>query len=261
MARAKTFLAVLASYSTVSANSRILLSNTDLICADTEEVAVFDIFLDQKAQDTGWQLTCDGKLLWNTPVNTLTSADASTWKSESSCIATNTTCYFDIFDASGDGISNEGFYALTYGAVTVAVYEYGTTNPFLKDTFCFGPNCETLPLELAEENNNKNANNDISNKGVNNTDNTQKSQNNQAAKIGGIVGGIVGILIILAAIAAVVKCRKNKVARGEASSKVEDSESTLSGNDHEKDNSSGINQNNIRIVKTGTDDGDSVDSV
>jgi hypothetical protein len=260
MIQAISLWAILASPSVFIVNSRILTSNTDLICAHTEEVAVFDIFLDQKAQDTGWQLTCDGKLFWNTPVNFLTSADASTWKSERTCIATNATCYFDIFDASGDGLSNEGFYALTYGAVTVAVYEYGSTKPFLKDSFCFGPSCENLPLELAEEQKSSEGDNsNIPEKGENNTDKTEQSQNNKAVKIGGIIGGVVGMLILLVAIALVFKRHRNNCARGHVGFKLdEDSKSTSSGNDHDNDNASGSNQNDIRIVKAGTDDGDSI---
>jgi hypothetical protein len=72
---------------------------------------------------------------------------AETWVEDFVCVATTDRCVFSITDSSGDGLLDDGWYSLTYGAATIAVYDY---TAFTQENYCFGSVCTELPLELAE---------------------------------------------------------------------------------------------------------------
>ena len=119
-------------------------------CGTLQERAVLEIQLDSKAHESGWLLVCNGETIWNIPTGLLNDYEG-TWIQESSCIDKNVTCNFTIFDAGGDGLIDDGFYSLSFGATTVAVSKYGIKEAFTDRSFCFGQDCAEPPLEIAEK--------------------------------------------------------------------------------------------------------------
>jgi hypothetical protein len=117
-------------------------------CLSNEEIAAFEINLDENSQESGWTLVCDGEVIWNVPSGSL-SDPSNTWIMESSCIAETSGCAFTITDSGEDGLTGDGFYSLTYGATTIAVSEYGKNVPFSERSVCFGIGCADPPLEQA----------------------------------------------------------------------------------------------------------------
>ena len=127
------------------------LFHDDYDCNDGFELAVLDFYTDANAQQNGWSLVCDnGEKVWDIQVGSLTHAEGS-WLTDSSCISTTSTCSFTFEDEAEDGLTGEGFVAFRYGATTLAVAEYGASMVFSDLTACFGPACDEIPLEVADE--------------------------------------------------------------------------------------------------------------
>lgn len=126
-----------------------------------EEMAVLDFLLDSNPEETGYKLVCDHRneddkteqvTVWDVEVGSLDPIAKETWVYDNTCVSKRSTCVFTVYDGSGDGLLGDGWFALRYGATTVAVSNYqGDNDPFTTDTYCFGPNCDTLPLERAED--------------------------------------------------------------------------------------------------------------
>ena len=126
--------------------------DTGVFCTDEEEEVTFDIILDENPLDNGWSLACDnGDVLWDVAPASIVNTTGS-WVTESACVATSLTCSFLLIDASGNGLTANGFYALRYGASTVASSEYGEAVVFSEEVFCFGPGCQKPLMEVFEEN-------------------------------------------------------------------------------------------------------------
>jgi hypothetical protein len=116
-------------------------------CADGRELFSMSILLDSTPLETGYSLVCNaGGDLWDVPTGSITSP-GETWVEDFVCVATTDHCVFSISDSSGDGFTDDGWYSLTYGAATIAVYDY---TAFTQETYCLGEGCTDLPLELAE---------------------------------------------------------------------------------------------------------------
>jgi hypothetical protein len=116
-------------------------------CADGSELFSISILLDSTPAETGYSLVClGGGVFWDVHAGSITSP-AETWVEDFVCVATTDLCLFSIADSSGDGFTDDGWYSLTYGATTIAVYDYSA---FTEETYCFGSGCTEIPLELAE---------------------------------------------------------------------------------------------------------------
>ena len=198
-----------------------------VFCTDEEEEVAFDIVLDENPLDNGWSLACDnGAILWDVAPGSIADATGE-WVTESACVAKTVTCTFLLTDASGDGLTVNGFYALRYGATTVAASEYGEAVVFAEEVFCFGPDCQQPALEDLDEqedvaetdttdSNAADGNNEGDTVGTNDTDETgtddvrdsvkidvaapttvEEHKMSTAALIGAVIGGAAGLLIVL----------------------------------------------------------------
>jgi len=190
----------------------------ELFCSDDEEEADFDIILDESPQDNGWLLVCDGVTVWEVYPGSLTEPFGS-WISEKACVARTATCEFTLTDTAGDGLTANGFYALIYGATTVAASEYGTAVSFDEMVHCFGPQCDEVPLELQpmdsqdrSDNGDGSSNEDNVADGVEIAldDDPQEETNKAAVVAGSVVGGVAAILLILILIWLIIQCKKKK---------------------------------------------------
>lgn len=125
-------------------------------CSLTEQHVVLEIQLDHNGNETGYKLICDDKTIWDKPVGSL-SSKSSGWQIEQSCIRKSASiCNFTIFDSGEDGFSNNGvngggFFTLLLDATTVAYSEYGKVAPFAQQSFCFGLDCTTTPIEQKDD--------------------------------------------------------------------------------------------------------------
>jgi len=200
----------------------------DEYCADDEEQAVFDLYLDSTPDETGWKLVCDddnGNAVWDSPVGSLSLDLANSWVSETACISKESTCTMTIYDGAGDGFAEDGWYALRYGATTVAVYNYqGENEPFSEDTFCFGPECEELPLERAEDQEQQAWEDDIipededpvpdedQSPTTSTTPEESDSSDNTNKIVGGILGIVLGLIVLIGVAALISRSRKREYA-------------------------------------------------
>jgi hypothetical protein len=119
-------------------------------CANGEELVVLNILLDSTPEQTGYSLVCDMSDLWEKTADT---AEPDSWLTDTVCVPESAQCTFSISDSASDGLLDGGWYSLTFGATTVAVYDY---TPFTENTYCFGQGCTTAdpalaPLEVLEE--------------------------------------------------------------------------------------------------------------
>lgn len=149
-----TSLSILFAMLALASNSKVCAAQTSSDNLQCNEV-VLDVLLDTNPHETGWKLVCDNETetqtLWDVPIGSLTPGSAEEWVQSIACIPNNSNCVFTIMDQSGDGLLRYGWYSLTVGATTVAAYEYGSNKPFLEETFCFGPECDQVPLELQDD--------------------------------------------------------------------------------------------------------------
>jgi hypothetical protein len=118
----------------------------DVECADGRELFAMSILLDATPLETGYSLVCASGDLWDVPAGSITSP-ADTWVEDFACVDITDRCIFSITDSSGNGLFDDGWYSLTYGATTIAVYDY---TAFTEETYCFGSGCDGLPLELVD---------------------------------------------------------------------------------------------------------------
>ena len=146
----KSTLALLCLPTMVAASASALAARElmpQVECANGRELFSVNILLDSTPAETGYSLVCmTGGDLWDVPTGSITSP-AETWVEDFVCVATTDHCVFSITDSSGDGFTDDGWYSLTYGATTIAVYDY---TAFTEETYCLGSACTELPLELAE---------------------------------------------------------------------------------------------------------------
>ena len=214
-------------------NRRLVM---DKFCANNEELATFDVLLDTDV--VSWKLICDDdNVVWKTR-GTVQAIDS--WLSEASCISKESTCIFTV-----DGATDDTWYALRYGATTIAVHNQDP-QVSKQEIMCFGPKCTEPALEVADEkqennenkqsdqkkddtkgNGNTDSNTDTEKDGSGQKDGTQKDANNhtnskgnvnennddkrqKAVLIGSIVGGILGLLLL---ILLVVYCCKRRRRR------------------------------------------------
>jgi hypothetical protein len=113
------------------------------------------IFFDGSPEDVAYRLICDGQTLWNKPAGSYLEAFDIIEETEP-CVNPVDKCLFAIWDARGDGLTagdeyGEGFFALNYGARSIAVYDgsagenakEGTSGGrYSERTYSFGPACE-----------------------------------------------------------------------------------------------------------------------
>jgi hypothetical protein len=143
------------------ASSLLLLLPSSLAedCFAGEEEVEFTLFLDEDStKEQGWTLQCGNDVpLWNVAVGDMAAKAAvgrgslrnSHYVRNTACVAASTsTCVFTIEDSYGDGLLWPGYYVLQWGATTVAVYD---RQPFEEQSYCFGVDCETQPVEVAQE--------------------------------------------------------------------------------------------------------------
>lgn len=128
-------------------------------CAIGEEEAVFTIVPDHDTrEETGWVMQCGSSVVWNVPMGYLVEITEEDFPfiQETACISTNATCVFTIEDDYGDGlVEGSGYYLLTYGATTIAVYNGQDGEEFFEKSVCFGPDCPDLdinpPFEIGHD--------------------------------------------------------------------------------------------------------------
>lgn len=135
------------SVSTVNAQDNT--ANENRTCASNQEHAILDVQVDENASETGWLLICDGVSVWDVPVGSLSDSMPGSWIHLDYCPVANTNvCNFTLFDQGTDGfIGDYGFFSLMYGAQTIASSDFGSISPFTELKYCFGPTCDTPPLE------------------------------------------------------------------------------------------------------------------
>jgi hypothetical protein len=137
----------------VFASSLVLLVNaqdgTGSACPTGQDYAVLDVQVDEHAAETGWSLICDGVTVWDVSVGDLSDQAPGSWIHSEYCPVAITNIYnFTIIDQGQDGFTGDyGYFALKYGAQTIATSDYGTYNPFSQLKYCFGPTCDIPPLE------------------------------------------------------------------------------------------------------------------
>jgi hypothetical protein len=116
-----------------------------LECEDDEEMVAWDFLLDGKPEETGWNLICDGDASWNVPAGSYSGDSANSWVTQKMCVMKNVAlCTLTLSDTAGDGLDEDGWYSLTFGAKTIAVAsrgEDGEANTFSEASFCFGTEC------------------------------------------------------------------------------------------------------------------------
>ena len=215
----------------------------ELFCSDDEEEADFDIILDESPQDNGWLLVCDGVTIWEVYPGSLTDP-FGTWISEKACVARTATCEFTLTDTAGDGLTANGFYALIYGATTVAASEYGSAVSFDEMVHCFGPQCNEVPLELQPMDRSNSGNGSSNEDDVARTggeivldDDPQEETNKAAVVAGSVVGGVAAILLILILIWLIIQCKKKKQSAvhddcAKQQQEEEEEETETKGSDH-----------------------------
>lgn len=111
------------------------------------EDLIFTLFLDEFPEEVAYTLECDSVMLWDKPFNSYSQEDAFEIMQDTViCLAPRDTCHFTIKDLYGDGLTaagydNPGYFALTHGAETVAMYDgsVGRDADFVKLSYCFGP--------------------------------------------------------------------------------------------------------------------------
>lgn len=111
-------------------------------CDDTEKQLTFRILLDDHPEQTAWNLICDtNDIVWQVDADWDKEDDANTWVTNTACIGAEQQCIFTLLDTAGDGLGENGWYALVYGAQTIATSPNGQAKPFLEQTFCVGMDC------------------------------------------------------------------------------------------------------------------------
>lgn len=173
----------------------------DADCGVNAEFVVLEIHVGTTPQEIGYQLVCDDHqdVVWNAPVGSLT--DPESWIRETVCVAASATCHLDF---SG-GKNEDGFFVFLREATTVAVSEYGLPLPVFAQ-YCFGPLCDKLPMERAEDDEGEYVGETPDEVSVS----RRPSPNNTPALIGGIVGLIVFCIVLIACIA-FMRSRKRSV--------------------------------------------------
>lgn len=116
-------------------------------CENDEETVSFDLLLDDRPQETGFRLTCDGVDIWSVKPGHFLDRPTE-WVTQQTCVPTSVKhCTLTLVDTSGDGLTGDGWFSLDFGATSIAVYDQ---LPFSTHTFCFGSNCDEAPLEVAD---------------------------------------------------------------------------------------------------------------
>jgi hypothetical protein len=120
-----------------------------------EQEAVLTVFLDEDSEkENGWSMQCDGATIWDVSIGSLEATAGIRMRKhrpfvvDTACIPETATCTFTIEDTYGDGLLYPGYYTLTYGATSVAIYD---RKPFHENSMCFGPECPVLPDEIAQD--------------------------------------------------------------------------------------------------------------
>lgn len=187
-------------------------------CPDGEELAILDIMLDENPIETGWKLNCDKSEynVFDTPSGFILDAEPYSWIEEHSCISTQSTCSFTMYDSGGDGLLGDGWYALRFGATTIAAYEFATNVPFRAETVCFGPSCDVPPLELEDDystsTSTEHTNDESTTKSI--TDGSsfgnEMSKSDKFLLVGFVVGFIVTFMLVVIAIVLVRSTNRYK---------------------------------------------------
>lgn len=113
-----------------------------LECQDDEKEVSWDILFDSEPEQTGWNLFCEGDMIFNVPPLSYSGENANSWATQRKCVKENVTlCTFALQDSAGDGLDEDSYYLLKFGAETVAVSNEASS--FTELSFCFGTECNT----------------------------------------------------------------------------------------------------------------------
>jgi hypothetical protein len=125
-------------------------------CPNNGDVLEFRFFTDaQSFLENGWQLQCEYQngtmeTIWDVPPGSLPYSTTTQVILDTICVEPTTSCWLTIIDLEGDGLLAQhpkdgfsGWFALLYGATTVALYSDETSSAFSELQYCVGPKCQS----------------------------------------------------------------------------------------------------------------------
>jgi len=118
-------------------------------CGMKEEV-MLELNVGSAPEQIGYTLTCnDVDTLWNVQVGTL-AEEPDDWRTETACVSDETTCTLELVL----GETNiEPFFVFAQEATTIAVSSQEDKDLTEPLSYCLGPKCIKVPLEIAEMDN------------------------------------------------------------------------------------------------------------
>lgn len=171
-------------------------------------------------EQIGYTLTCnDVDTLWNVQVGTM-AEEPDAWRTETACVSDETTCTLELIL----GETNiEPFFVLSQEATTIAVSSQEDKNLTEPLSYCLGPDCDKLPLEIAEMDNPDSGDGDDNAAGAGRSIPTNTV--NHTAMIVGITSAILLVLIGIA-LYVCLKRRKRQQSVADKGVAVEDDTGT-----------------------------------
>jgi hypothetical protein len=117
-----------------------VLQEQQVVCGANEAKMVFDLLLDSHPEEISFSLTCDKVKVFHVSKGSL-QGRPSEWISRQYCASTAVKdCTLTITDASGDGLTDNGWYSLVWGATPIAIYD---GSAFSSKSYCFGSSCSS----------------------------------------------------------------------------------------------------------------------
>jgi hypothetical protein len=129
-------------------------------CTSDQDEVSFRINFDYYPEEVGWVLECEDQdaAIWGVepgfdPImdgnNTYERGELS-WATQTACLSKDVErCTMKIYDETGDGLGNEGWFMLTVGANTIAVFDAtnNETSDFESLSYCIGSLCNPSTAE------------------------------------------------------------------------------------------------------------------
>lgn len=171
-------------------------------CVVEQEEVYLDLNVGTQPSQVGYTLTCDDLgQVWTVPIGSL-SVEPEFWLMETACVSPTDTCFLDL--TLGES-NEETFFVFAKEATTIGFSENDTD---ASSTFCFGSNCEKLPLEIEDMQDGDDDAGIASIERGNGSNQTSSNPSNQGLLIAGIV--CVLLVVCLCIIIIIIATRRHK---------------------------------------------------
>lgn len=171
-------------------------------CGVEQEEVFLELNVGTQPNQVGYALTCnDLGEVWTVPIGSL-SIEPEFWLAETACVSPIDTCFLDL--TLGES-NEETFFVFAKEATTIGFSENDTD---ASSIFCFGPNCEELPLEIEDMQDGDDDADIASIERGKRSNQTSSNPTNQSLLIAGIVFGL--LVVCLCIIIVIITTRRYK---------------------------------------------------